>query len=277
MTLASKSTGLFVALIGVLGLFWLNGKKPSPSRQLLTNQPTAFSPNPIADTPNKPRNNPTHKTTTPRQFFSRSGSTDTNLVLLEKYLNDPALTNKADYSDTLGIVGDDRIADAFIATLTADFRGQILAESDVSALSRIIYNTGRLSARSEAAAAFLVKASYPEYWHQLRTWRHSREFVEKGMDSIVAQDCLMALGYGGRAEVMEIAWDYRRSNRTDLGTMNGAVATAVFKYEMVKKNGNDFFDQIDIHENLKLMRQWNENEGKDWYQWFRAIEDSNGR
>ena len=109
------------------------------------------------------------------------------------------------------------------------------------------------------------QASRLGFWRDKQSWKNDDDRFENHQNTVLAGQCLMALGVSGRAVVMDIANDYATNLPEETIPMAGAIVTAVYKFDRATFGA----DPREGSENT--LSYWVKGAGKQWIEWCECV------
>ena len=198
-------------------------------------------------------------------------------LLIQKYREIDAFTNKPGLIRLMAYTGGDKVFELFAHTLTNELAGRTLTRTDGAIVGNIPQLIGILARKSDPAFEFLKAGMQPAFWKQNATWK-----TQTGSDlpRILAENCLSGLALSGRKEGGEIINGLRNgtSNPYVREICSGAV-DAAFKLDLITQYGiAGFLDNVangDINVTMKAFETWlKTTNGMSWRSWRQNVERS---
>lgn len=198
-------------------------------------------------------------------------------LLIQKYREIDAFTNKPGLIRLMAYTGGDKVFELFAHTLTNELAGRTLTRTDGAIVGNIPQLIGILARKSDQAFEFLKAGMQPAFWKQNATWK-----TQTGSDlpRILAENCLSGLALSGRKEGGEIINGLRNgtSNPYVREICSGAV-DAAFKLDLITQYGiAGFLDNVangDINVTMKAFETWlKTTNGMAWRSWRQNVERS---
>ena len=204
-------------------------------------------------------------------------------LLMREYRNRSNAADRAAIVRALAHLGGDDVVDLFIYSLSLEFSGRELTttvdgrENEEVALMKLVSALGILSAKNDAAYAFLKQGIDPSFWKVSVQWRSKLGNETYGVLTALS---IQALGMSGRQEIRPLLERLRNTdlvNRTGgnepgARTFYGDVVTAAFYNDLVEKRGVEFFHRK--WADGELERYWegwsHTDNGKAWRAWSAA-------
>jgi len=198
-------------------------------------------------------------------------------LLIQKYREIDAITNKAGLIRLMAYTGGDRVFELFASTLTNELSGRTISGAEAAIVVFMPELIGILARKCDPAFEFLKAGLQPGFWKQNATWK-----TEAGPDlpRILVGGCIKGLALSGRNDGKEIIHGFRTQRANSyVRAIDSSVVGSAFILDYINEYGLEgYLDNIatcDLDVKMKAYVAWTKtSNGVAWRAWRQRVERS---
>jgi hypothetical protein len=198
-------------------------------------------------------------------------------LLIQKYREIGAITNKAGLIRLMAYTGSDRIFELFASTLTNELSGRTISGAEAAIVVFMPELIGILARNCDPAFEFLKAGLQPGFWKQNATWK-----TPAGPDQprILVGGCIKGLALSGRNDGKEIIHGFRTQRANSyVRAIDSSVVGSAFILDYINEYGLEgYLDNItirDLDSQMKAYVAWTKtSNGVAWRAWRQRVDRS---